>query len=70
MPLSPDDTVSPKQAARLLKTHVSTIYRLIGSGKLRSFKHPGTRHLLSRRAVLALLVEEKHGPREQEGSTP
>lgn len=30
----PDDLVTPKQAARLLRTHPSTVYRLISTGRL------------------------------------
>ena len=43
----PADLIGTKQAARILKTHLSTIYRLIHSGKLRAWSRCGTRHLLS-----------------------
>jgi excisionase family DNA binding protein len=59
----PDDLISPKTAAKILRSHISTVYRLIHSGKLRSFRRAGTRHLVSRADVEALLVEETPAPR-------
>ena len=59
----PTDLISPKQAARVLRAHVASVYRWIATGRLRSFKRAGTRHLVSRGDVESLLVEEMPSPR-------
>jgi excisionase family DNA binding protein len=69
MPL-PDDLIETKTAARLLKVHVSAIYRWIASGKLPSWR-VGGRHKLSRRDVEAF--PQRSGPEEpakNEGQKP
>ncbi len=55
----PTDLITPKAAARLLHAHVASVYRWITQGKLRSWKRAGTRHLVNRADVLALLVQEE-----------
>jgi excisionase family DNA binding protein len=58
----PTDLISPREAAKLLRTGVSTVYRFIQDRRLRSWKRAHTRYLVSRREVLALFVEEVPPP--------
>jgi excisionase family DNA binding protein len=52
----PNDLISPKTAARLLSVHVATIYRLVSEGKLPALRRAGTRLLVRRVDVEALLT--------------
>jgi excisionase family DNA binding protein len=52
----PDDLLTPRQAAKIMKTHTSTIIRWVLSGKLRGYRQAGTRYLISRRDLQAMLV--------------
>ena len=44
--------IDPRQAARLLKTHVSTIYRLVLHGKIPARRIGGRRYVLRREDVV------------------
>lgn len=50
----PADLITPKEAARLIRTHISTIHRWVQSGRLRGWKR-GSRYLISRADVEAML---------------
>lgn len=51
----PDDLITPKEAARLLRCHLASVYRWIGEGKLAAWKRLGHRILVSHAAVERLL---------------
>jgi excisionase family DNA binding protein len=50
----PKDLISPKAASKILHCHLATVYRLVHSGRLRSWWRGGTRHLVSEADVRAL----------------
>jgi excisionase family DNA binding protein len=50
----PEDLITTKEARRLMKTSLCTIYRWVLSGKLRGWKRVG-RVMVSRSELLALL---------------
>jgi excisionase family DNA binding protein len=52
----PGDLISAKSAAHLIAVHISTIYRYIHTGRLRSYWIAGTRHRVRRADVEGLLV--------------
>jgi excisionase family DNA binding protein len=61
-----DELITTRQAANLLQTHVSTIYRWILSGKLPAWRRGG-RHVVKKADLLAMLVPvipEKDRPKE------
>lgn len=51
----PDDLITPRQAARLLRCHIATLHRWIQTGKLPAWRRGGERYLVSESAVLALV---------------
>jgi len=51
----PTDLIRPSEAARLLSCHVGTIHRWINRGKLPGYDRAGTRVMVSRADVLALV---------------
>lgn len=48
MPVPLSEFVTPTQCARMLKTHVSTIYRLILHGKIPARRIGGRRYVIRR----------------------
>jgi excisionase family DNA binding protein len=60
----PKDIIDVQAAARLLSVHVSCIYRLITSGRLRSWR-VGGRYKLSKADVLAQISCTVDGPKEE-----
>ena len=54
-PRVPADLLSPKAAARLLDIHISTLYRWVLTGRLKSYWRGGCRRLISRADLLALI---------------
>jgi excisionase family DNA binding protein len=52
----PEDLITPRAAAKILRAHVGTIYRWILSGKLPAWRRAGARYLVSRADVEALLA--------------
>lgn len=53
----PGDLITPKAAARLLKVHVSSVYRWILAGKVRAFRRAGARYWISEAEVRAAWAE-------------
>jgi excisionase family DNA binding protein len=66
-PELPGDLIGVAEAARLLRVHVSCIYRWLHTGKLPAWRVVG-RWWLSRADVLA--VPEQVGPGVAQASTP
>jgi excisionase family DNA binding protein len=58
----PADLVTPRDVARLLKVHVSTVYRWIFDGKLASYRRAGCRYLVRRADVRAVLEPVRPSP--------
>ena len=52
---TPRDLITPREAARLVGTHLSTVHRWLHSGRLRGWRRAGTRYLVSRAEVLAVI---------------
>lgn len=52
----PSDLIEPKEAAKLIRRHISCIYRLIARGRLKAYKIAGARYVLSK-ADVAKLIE-------------
>ena len=52
----PDDLMTPREAAKLLRCHLSCIHRWIQKGKLPAWRVNGERYLVSRAALLALVT--------------
>jgi excisionase family DNA binding protein len=48
MPRQQPTHIEPKQVARMLKTHISTVYRLILHGKIPARRIGGRRYLIRR----------------------
>lgn len=61
----PEDRISVKEAARLLGTHTSAVYRAITASRLGGWRIYG-RHVLSRAEVLASV--RRSGPAATEGA--
>lgn len=59
----PDDLVSPRKACEILSVNISTLYRWILAGKLRSWRRAGTRYRVSLADVRALLEPVMPRPR-------
>jgi excisionase family DNA binding protein len=51
----PEDLVTPGEVAKLLKVHISTVYRWWLSGRLPSYRLAGVRFLIRRADVRAVL---------------
>ncbi len=64
----PKDLIGPKIAAEILHSHLSTVYRLIHSGRLRGWWRGGTRHMVSKADVLALFEPIKARPEVETAS--
>jgi excisionase family DNA binding protein len=58
----PEDLLTPAQVARLLKVHISTVYRWCLSGRLPSYRRAGSRFLICRADVRALLEPVRPSP--------
>jgi excisionase family DNA binding protein len=58
----PDDLITPKEVARLLKVHVSTVYRWCLSGRLPSYRRAGCRFLIRLADVRSLLQPVQPSP--------
>ena len=56
-PALPDDLIRPRDAARLLRCHVSMVYRAIQDGRLAAYRIAGSRYAVSEAAVLALVQQ-------------
>ena len=54
-PQPPDDLITPKTAARIMDTHISTIYRWISEGRLKSYLRAGCRRLISKAELMGLI---------------
>ena len=60
----PDDLLKPGKAARLVGVHPATLYRWILHGRLRAWRTPTARYMVSRADVLGFMktmpgIEEK-----------
>ena len=64
----PEDRLTPKQAVRLIGTHISLIYRSIAKGRLRAWRIGESRYVLVRQDVTALVVELTKRPRDSSSS--
>lgn len=51
----PTDLLTPREAARLVKAHLSTVHRWIHTGKLRAYRRGPHRYLVSQADLEALL---------------
>jgi excisionase family DNA binding protein len=58
----PDDLITPNQVARLLKVHISTVYRWCLSGRLPSYRRAGWRFLIRRSDVRTILEPVRPSP--------
>lgn len=58
----PGDLVTPREAARILRVHISTVYRWVLHGQLRGWKRAGWRYLVSRKDVEGMVAEVVVGP--------
>jgi excisionase family DNA binding protein len=63
---TPEDLITPKEAAAILHCHPGTVYRYIEREELHAWKRgSGRRMLLSRAAVVALLEPVGAKPKEE-----
>jgi excisionase family DNA binding protein len=53
----PSDLITPKEAARLLRVHVSTVHRWIRDGRLHAYKRATERYLVRRADVEGMVRE-------------
>lgn len=60
---TPNDLITPREAARLLRAHISLIYRCVQDGRLRAWRVAGSRYAVSKADVLALVQEVRARPR-------
>lgn len=51
----PEDLMTPKQASRLVRAHVSTVYRWIHAGQIPAYRRGMSRYLVSRADVERML---------------
>lgn len=51
----PDDLITPREAARLVRAHLSTVHRWIQHGQLPGYRRGRHRYLVSRADVEGLL---------------
>lgn len=59
----PNDLIGTREAARILRAHLSLIHRMIADGRLPAYRRQGgERYLVSRGAVEALLVRVVPAP--------
>lgn len=54
-PGMPTDLITPKAAAKIVKSHVATIHRWLRQGKLKGYRLAGFRFLISEAEVRACL---------------
>jgi excisionase family DNA binding protein len=52
----PEDLVSPREAAKILKLHLASVYRMIADGRLPAWRRGGMRFFVSRAAVLGVFL--------------
>ena len=52
----PADLITPKEAAHLAGVHTTTLLAWVRAGKLRGYRRAGSRYLVSRADVLALIT--------------
>jgi excisionase family DNA binding protein len=58
----PNDLITPTQAAKLVKTHVSTIFRWIHRGRLPAFRRAGSRFLIRLSDLRGVLEPTRPSP--------
>lgn len=64
----PEDLITPKEAAGLIRVHLATLYRLIQDGRLPCWTRAGTRKFVSRAAVLGLFSPPANVPQDRVAS--
>jgi excisionase family DNA binding protein len=64
----PCDLITPKEAAKLVKVHLATLYRFLADGRLPCWTRAGTRKFVSRAAVLGLFAPPANVPPDRVAS--